>query len=119
MRRAWTRYLLENGIREKSRVVRVRVVAVRRKRFSASLHSAALRAIQKQSSAADAPGSTPEMHLDVAQLCHDYLASTDEAIKSGSFGSEKGIAIARRSGTRARSAPASLVDDGPGRNRSL
>ena len=33
------------------------------------------------------------MHLDVAQLCHDYLASTDEAIRSGSFGSEKGIAI--------------------------
>ena len=33
------------------------------------------------------------MHLDVAQLCHDYLASTDEAIRSGSFGSEKGIAL--------------------------
>ena len=38
------------------------------------------------------PGSTPEMHLDVAQLCHEYLASTDEAIRSGSYGSEKGIA---------------------------
>jgi tetratricopeptide (TPR) repeat protein len=33
------------------------------------------------------------MHLDVAQMCHDYLASTDEAIRSGSHGSEKGIAI--------------------------
>ena len=64
-----------------------------KKGFSASLHSAALRAIQKQSTAADRPGSTPDMHLDVAQLCHDYLASTDEAIRSGSFGSEKGIAL--------------------------
>jgi hypothetical protein len=33
------------------------------------------------------------MHLDVAQLCHDYLASTDEAIKSGGYGGEKGITM--------------------------
>lgn len=93
MRRAWTRYLLENGIRERPSS-RSRDRSRSQKRgFSSSFHSAALRAIQKQSSAADAPGSTPEMHLDVAQLCHDYLASTDEAIKSGSFGSEKGIAM--------------------------
>ena len=93
MRRAWTRYLLENGIRERSSS-RSHDGSRRQKRgFSSSLHSAALRAIQKQSSAADAPGSTPEMHLDVAQLCHDYLASTDEAIKSGSFGGEKGITM--------------------------
>ena len=93
MRRAWTRYLLENGIRERPSS-RLRDSSRSQKRgFSSSLHSAALRAIQKQSSAADAPGSTPEMHLDVAQLCHDYLASTDEAIKSGSYGSDKGIAI--------------------------
>jgi tetratricopeptide (TPR) repeat protein len=52
-----------------------------------------LRTIQKHSAAADAPHSTPEAHLDVAQLCHDYLANTDEAIRSGSYGSEKGIAL--------------------------
>lgn len=93
MRRAWTRYLLENGIREKPSS-RSRDSGRSQKRgFSASLHSAALRAIQKQSSAADAPNGTPEMHLDVAQMCHDYLMSTDEAIRSGSLGSEKGIAI--------------------------
>ncbi len=33
------------------------------------------------------------MHLDVAHMCQDYLTSTDEAIRSGSYGSEKGIAI--------------------------
>lgn len=93
MRRAWTRYLLENGIRENSSSRSRESGRSQKKGFSASLHSAALRAIQKQSTAADRPGSTPEMHLDVAQLCHDYLANSDEAIRSGSFGSEKGIAL--------------------------
>ena len=90
MRRAWTRYLLENGIHEQSKSRNSS--GSQRKGFSASLHSAALRAIQKQSVAADAPGSSPEAHLDVAQLCHDYLASTDDPSSSGS-GSDKRIAI--------------------------
>lgn len=93
MRRAWTRYLLENGIHDKSPSRPREGGRSQKKGFSASLHSAALRAIQKQSVAADRPGSTPEMHLDVAHLCHDYLASCDEAIRSGSLGSEKGIAL--------------------------
>ena len=92
MRRAWTRYLLENGIRENPRS-RSRSGSRSQKKGFSSLHSAALRAIQKQSSAAERPGSTPEMHLDVAQLCHEYLSSTDEVIRSGSHGSEKGIAL--------------------------
>jgi hypothetical protein len=93
MRRAWTRYLLENGISERPSSRSHASGRSQKRGFSSSFHSAALRTIQKQSSAADAPGSTPEMHLDVAQLCHDYLASTDEAIKSGTSGSEKGIAM--------------------------
>src|SRR5690242_17582448 len=93
MRRAWTRYLLENGISQKPPSRSRPSSRSQKKGFSASLHSAALREIQKQSSAADRPGSTPEMHLDVAQLCHDYLSSTDEAIRSGNHGSEKGIAL--------------------------
>ena len=94
MRRAWTRYLLENGIhdaRPKSRTSPASRSS--KKGFSSSVHSAALRTIQKQSAAADAPSATPEAHLDVAQLCHEYLTGTDEAIRSGSYGSEKGIAI--------------------------
>src|SRR5215217_1656771 len=93
MRRAWTRYLLENGINQNPPSRSRPSSRSQKKGFSASLHSAALRAIQKQSSTADRPGATPEMHLDVAQLCHDYLSSTDEAIRSGSHGSEKGIAL--------------------------
>ncbi len=93
MRRAWTRYLLENGINQKAPSRSRPSSRSQKKGFSSSLHSAALRAIQKQSSTADRPGSTPEMHLDVAQLCHDYIASTDEAIRSGSHAGEKGIAL--------------------------
>lgn len=93
MRRAWTRYVLENGIPEKH-TNRSRESGSSQKRgSSATLHSNALRTIQKQSTAADRRSSSPEVHLDVAQLCHQYLASTDEAIRSGSYGSEKGIAI--------------------------
>ena len=91
MRRAWTKYLLEHGIQEKSRSRESR--RSQKKGLSASLHSAALRAIQKQSAAADSPGSSPQAHFDVAQLCHDYLTSTEEAIRSGTMGTEKGIAI--------------------------
>jgi hypothetical protein len=98
MRRAWTRYLLENGIHDTRRKVSPSASSrsssrSAKKGFSASVHSAALRTIQKQSTAADSPHSTPEAHLDVAQLCHDYLAGTDEAIRAGGYGSEKGIAI--------------------------
>jgi tetratricopeptide (TPR) repeat protein len=96
MRRAWTRYLLENGIHDTRRHSRSSSRSGRsnsKKGFSSSVHSSALRTIQKQSVAADSPNSTPEAHLDVAQLCNEYLASTDEAVKSGTYGGEKGIAI--------------------------
>ena len=94
MRRAWTRYLLENGIHE-PRPKRHSSQSSRssKKGSTSSVHSAALRTIQKHSAAADAAHSPPEVHLDVAQLCHDYLLNTDEAIRSGSYGSEKGIAL--------------------------
>jgi hypothetical protein len=91
MRRAWTRYLLENGIADTRR--KSHSSSSSRSSKKGSIHSAALRTIQKQSTAADSPNSTPEAHLDVAQLCHDYLSSTDDAIRSGSYGGEKGIAI--------------------------
>lgn len=98
MRRAWTRYLLENGIHDAHRSApsspsRRSSSRSSKKAFSASVHSAALRTIQKQSAAADSSNVTPEVHLDIAQLCQDYLASSDEAIRSGSYNSEKGIAI--------------------------
>lgn len=91
MRRAWTRYLLEHGIKPQTGSHSNQ--PAQKKTFSVSLHSAALRAIQKQSAAADLPSSTPDAHLDVALLCQDFLAGTDEVLRSGNFGSEKGVAL--------------------------
>jgi len=92
MRRAWTRYLLENGIKPHSSKLSSHSGSPK-KTFSVTLHSAALRAIQKQSAAADIPSASPDAHLDVAFLCQDFLASTDEVLRSGNFSSEKGIAL--------------------------
>jgi hypothetical protein len=91
MRRAWTRYLLENGISE-PQARQMRRGHSERGAHSNSLHSAALRAIQKQSAEADSTGSAPEVHLEIFHLCQDYLASTDEALRSG-VPSEKSIAL--------------------------
>ena len=91
MRRAWTRYLLEHGIRPHSRRSR----HSQRKSFSPSVHSAALRAIQKQSAAADSH-STAEAHLGVAQLCNDYLSGSEEVLRSPNFRSvrsDKALAL--------------------------
>lgn len=93
MRRAWTRYLLEHGIQDETKSRTEERRSSQKKSFSASVHSAALRTIQKQSAAADLPSSSADAHYDVAQLCHEYLATTEEAVRSGSYGSEKGIAI--------------------------
>jgi tetratricopeptide (TPR) repeat protein len=91
MRRAWNRYLLENGIHHQSS--KGSSSGIRRRGFSSSLHSAALRQIQKSSAAAEMPSSPPEAHFDVAQLCQDFLSSTDEALRSGRVGGEKLIAL--------------------------
>jgi len=91
MRRAWTRYLLEQGISERSGAT-LRSSRSQKKVHSTALFSAALRAIQKQALEADSSGSVPEAHLEVFHLCQEYLASTDEALRSG-LTSDKLLAI--------------------------
>lgn len=87
MRRAWTRYLLDQGskstVRKSAEHKRPSV-----KTYSSSLLAAASRNIQKQSEDADT-SSNPEQHFEVFQLCQDYLATTDDALRSNSFPSEK------------------------------
>lgn len=87
MRRAWTRYLLDQGAEPSTRKSgehkRPSV-----KSHSSSLLSAAWRSIQKQSEEADSAGN-PESHFDVFHLCQDYLATTDDALRSNSLTSEK------------------------------
>jgi hypothetical protein len=87
MRRRWTRYLLDQGAEPSARKTgehkRSSV-----KSHSSSLLSAAWRNIQKQSEEADA-AANPELHFEVFHLCQDYLATTDDALRSNSLTSDK------------------------------
>jgi len=91
MRRAWTRYLLDQGVDPSTRS------SANNKGFSGKSHStsalsAAWRTIQNQSEEADL-SSNPESHFDVFQLCQDYLSTTDETLRSNNLLAEKRIAI--------------------------
>ncbi len=91
MRRAWTRYLLENRSETSSRSVRDKK-SPSGKTHSSSMFSASWRNIQRQSERAES-GSTPDLHLDVFNLCQDYLATTEEALRANNLLPEKRIAI--------------------------
>ena len=80
MRRAWTRYLLENSAPDSGTRVSGDKPNSSKKTYSTSLHSAALAAIQKQSAEAEAAPS-PDSHLDVFHLCQNYLESTEEVLR--------------------------------------
>jgi hypothetical protein len=90
MRRAWTRYLLEQGNRSSRAGSNKKSSAG--KTHSTSGLSAAWRTIQTQSEEADSSGNA-ESHFDVFQLCQDYLSTTDETLRSHNLPSEKRIAI--------------------------
>jgi hypothetical protein len=91
MRRAWTRYLLEQGGEPSGRRTRDKKSGARKSR-SSSLLSGAWRTIQKQSEEAEA-SSAPEPHFEVFNLCQDYLTSTEEALRSNNLPAEKRIAL--------------------------
>ena len=90
MRRAWTRYLLEQG--DRSGRTGTNKKSSTSKTRSTSGFSAAWRTIQTQSEEADSSANS-EAHFDVFQLCQDYLSSTDETLRSNSLPAEKRIAI--------------------------
>jgi tetratricopeptide (TPR) repeat protein len=92
MRRAWTKYLLEQGgdpfLRSSGEHKRSSSTKTRR----SSVLSAASRVIQKRSEEADA-GSSAELHFDVFQLCQEYLATIDDALKSNNLLADKRVAL--------------------------
>jgi len=63
---------------------------------STGRHSAALRALHKQSADADVRDLPPQAHRDLYHLCSDYLKGTEEALQSSSLPTE--IRLALRSG---------------------
>src|SRR2546426_9856362 len=58
---------------------------------STSLHSAALRALQRQSAAAN--DSPPETHRELYDLCTDYLAGAEQAWRSPGLSPEGRLAL--------------------------
>lgn len=92
MRRAWTRYLLENSVQEVGGRVSADPPNSAKKTYSTSLHAATLATIQKQSAEAET-ASNPDFHLDVFHLCQSYLESTDEALRSDNLSPEKRNAL--------------------------
>lgn len=91
MRRAWTRYLLEQDQREPSARRSSNVSS--KNMHSSSLHSAALRNLQKQSTEADTANAAPESHLELFHLCQDYISNTDDALRSNSLSTESRLAL--------------------------
>ena len=60
---------------------------------STSLHSAGLRALQKQSADADARDLPPQAHRDLYDLCTDYLHGAEQALQSPSLSPEVRLAL--------------------------
>jgi hypothetical protein len=92
MRRAWTRYILEQGSHDQT-------VNGARKRGSSSgsresndSRSAALRALSKQCAEADAVGSPPEAHLEAYHACKEFLAGADESLRKATS-TERRVAL--------------------------
>jgi hypothetical protein len=100
MRRAWTRYILEQGRYDQPLPQPSREASRRSGGSSSSsggataeLHSAAWRTLQRKSAEADAPGAQPEAHLDAYHLCKEYLANSDEALRAANLSTEKRAAL--------------------------
>ena len=99
IRRAWTRYTLEHDGFERHRDRRASHSSGRSR--SRSLNSDSWRALQKHAAEVDAGDSLPEAHREIYQLCADYLASTDEALRIPDLSTENRLAL-RASQERAR-----------------
>lgn len=60
---------------------------------STSLHSAALRALQRKSADADARELPPQTHREIFDLCTDYLNGAEQALLSPSLPAEGRLAL--------------------------
>jgi hypothetical protein len=87
MRRAWTRYLLDQGSEKSARTSGEHKRPQQKSQASSGM-SAAWQNVQKHSDEADA-GANPEAHLDVFHLCQDYLATADDTLRSNTLSSDR------------------------------
>jgi hypothetical protein len=93
MRRAWTRYILEQDRRDPSLKPTSKHKTGAPPSTKTDVHYAALRTIQKRSAEADAAGEKPEAHLEAYHLCKDYLTSTEDALRNGGLATESRVSV--------------------------
>jgi len=93
MRRAWTRHLLERNSHDERSRTHHRSSSADTGLRSPNIHAAVLRALQKQSTAANAPGALPEAHLEAYHLCQDYLTNSDQALNTARLHTESRLAL--------------------------
>lgn len=122
MRRAWSRYILEHDRREQPASEgkpRSNSTSSSRRSRSVDSYSARLRALQQQSTEANAPGALPEAHLETYLACQEYLEGADDALRNAAVGNESRMAL-RAGQERARSlARRHLLNWARGASRSL
>jgi len=95
MRRAWTRYILdESAHRPEHQAAASTSGSHRPKRVYSQ--SEALRALEKKSAEADAEGALPEAHLKVFQSCGEFLIETEKALTSPAISSERRLTVRAR-----------------------
>jgi hypothetical protein len=95
MRRAWTRYILEQDRRDLHGEKRTgkHTSASGNKYRPVEANAAQLRALQKLSIEADAAVEAAEPHLEAYQACKEYLAATAETLRSSSLSAESRVAL--------------------------
>jgi heme exporter protein D len=97
MRRAWTRYILDQDRRERPGREAGKHSSGSNSGSGAAtvaeLYSSGWRALQRKSAEADAAGSLPEAHFEAYQLCKEYLANAEEALRTASLTTEKRVAL--------------------------
>lgn len=93
LRRTWSRHLVDHSrYDERIRTPQKKTTSSAGLR-SPTVHAAVLRSLQKQSSAANAPGALPEAHLEAYRLCQDYLARSDRALNAPRLHTESLLAL--------------------------
>jgi tetratricopeptide (TPR) repeat protein len=95
MRRAWTRYMLDESGQERL----YRPVSRRSSRLKdqpAFSQSEFLRALEKRSSEADTSDTLPEAHLKLYQLCGDFLQGAEKSLASPAISPERRLRVRAR-----------------------
>jgi hypothetical protein len=95
MRRAWTRYVLEENTTQEFNTSG-RSAPVNAHRPPSFSQSEALRVLEQKSKEADREGSLPESHLKVFELCEEFLEIANRSLASPAVSSERRLTVRAR-----------------------